>query len=999
MQPLIRVLAPCLLAFAPPAQVPALVADVNATPLNRSSAPEELVVAGTQLFLTASTPATGAELYVSSGAPGSTRLVRDLIPGPQGSTPRVLTAAGNQLFFVATDTAVGVELWTSDGTATGTALVKDINPGSASSVPWPMVAFGNAVLFGATTPQFGTELWISDGTASGTRLLKDLIPGPASGFPNEMLAIGNTVYFTMGRRDELWRTDGTTAGTSLVATIPSFGLGHLAEFAGQLYFSSNPGTAGELWTSDGTAAGTVRIATLAPNHQVTSHLATSNNLWLATSSRFEARLYASDGTTAGTRQIAFGSPQPFARALLHGAIGTRVLFSLGNATLQTSDGTPGGTYSLPATITGTAITLGTTATFAGGDSAGVEPWRTDGTIAGTWQIVDLSAGVSSSLPRHLTLAPSGTAVLFAANDRVHGEELWSTAGTAASTVLADDIDPPVAGETVGAEASGFVDAVGTAFFAADDGITGLEPWRTDTTAPGTALVAEIWPAPDSFPPVELTPAGTRVFFVDNDGAASFNYGLYVTDGTPTGTLRLREELSPQFPSAGGPALTAVGERVFLRGSDGINGTELWVSDGTEAGTRMVRDINPGLFSPAPVPQELTAAGQRLFFVHDDEVSGAELWVSDGTEPGTTLVADLTPGAFGSGPSDLVAFGDGVLFASQGEGRGVELWRSDGTAGGTKLVADVRPGSAGSAPRDLTVVGDRVFFSADNGSVGRELWVTGPGATGAQLVANLTAGASGSQLADLTGVGDQLFFTHGDSTGGTGRELWVSDGTELGTRLVRDIRPGTPSSAPADLAAIGTRWLWFSADDGVTGRELWRSDGTAVGTVQVADLNPGAADAAIADLILTRGRLLLAADDGKTGVEPFALFPGATAQAIGNGCGPPTRTPRLSATDPVLGGASLLQGHNIQPGAATYLALGFPRPPLRLPSGCLFHLEPASLAVLAYIVPTGAQWTAPLPIPNLPALRAITLAAQAIAGPTGGPGGLDVTNAVYLTFGD
>jgi ELWxxDGT repeat protein len=63
--------------------------------------------------------------------------------------------------------------------------------------------------------------------------------------------------------------------------------------------------------------------------------------------------------------------------------------------------------------------------------------------------------------------------------------------------------------------------------------------------------------------------------------------------------------------------------------------------------------------------------------------GRELWKSDGTTAGTQLVKDIEPGRYGSDPRTLTAVGD-VLFFSRGD----ELWKSDGSEAGTILVKDI-----------------------------------------------------------------------------------------------------------------------------------------------------------------------------------------------------------------------------------------------------------------------------------------------------------------------
>jgi ELWxxDGT repeat protein len=150
---------------------------------------------------------------------------------------------------------------------------------------------------------------------------------------------------------------------------------------------------------------------------------------------------------------------------------------------------------------------------------------------------------------------------------------------------------------------------------------------------------------------------------------------------------------------------------------------LWVSDGTDAGTHLVKDINPGPGDSNP--SGLRAFGGRLYFAATAPDTGTELWVSDGTDAGTHLVQDITPGPGGSFPTSLTVVGDRLFFAAVGPGTGGELWVTDGTAEGTRLVQDINPGPGYSSPDNLTALGDRLFFAAFSPQTGRELWVWAP----------------------------------------------------------------------------------------------------------------------------------------------------------------------------------------------------------------------------------------------------------------------------------
>ena len=77
---------------------------------------------------------------------------------------------------------------------------------------------------------------------------------------------------------------------------------------------------------------------------------------------------------------------------------------------------------------------------------------------------------------------------------------------------------------------------------------------------------------------------------------------------------------------------------YFQDNDGIHGSELWRSDGTAAGTRLVKDIRPGSLNGAP--DVLTPVGETLFFIAEDGTHGLELWKSDGTASGTKQIRDI-----------------------------------------------------------------------------------------------------------------------------------------------------------------------------------------------------------------------------------------------------------------------------------------------------------------------------------------------------------------------
>src|SRR5262249_23536871 len=139
---------------------------------------------------------------------------------------------------------------------------------------------------------------------------------------------------------------------------------------------------------------------------------------------------------------------------------------------------------------------------------------------------------------------------------------------------------------------------------------------------------------------------------------------------------------------------------------------LWKSDGTAAGTVLVKGIDAA---------NLTNVGGRLYFAGSDAAGGSELWTSNGTSVGTVPVKDVNLGAGSSSPAQLTNV-NGLLYFSADDGtNGRELWQSDGTPAGTLLVRDIYPGATGSNPAYLVSSNSKLYFAATDPQHGRELW--------------------------------------------------------------------------------------------------------------------------------------------------------------------------------------------------------------------------------------------------------------------------------------
>jgi len=169
----------------------------------------------------------------------------------------------------------------------------------------------------------------------------------------------------------------------------------------------------------------------------------------------------------------------------------------------------------------------------------------------------------------------------------------------------------------------------------------------------------------------------------------------------------------------------MGDGIDLIADDGVHGLELWHSDGSEAGTVMIADINPdgGAFGTETFFFSFGALGEMLYFAATDGSSGVELWRSDGTDTGTMRIADIAPGAESSFPAFFTADGDRILFqACEPEG-GCEPWEARADGGVDRLV-DLSSGPTSSNPTGFTPIDGSVLFAGASGETGVELVVVG-----------------------------------------------------------------------------------------------------------------------------------------------------------------------------------------------------------------------------------------------------------------------------------
>ena len=289
---------------------------------------------------------------------------------------------------------------------------------------------------------------------------------------------------------------------------------------------------------------------------------------------------------------------------------------------------------------------------------------------------------------------------------------------------------------------------------------------------------------------------------------------------------------------GGPwALTRLdGGFLFADREAGDGRTELWWSDGTEAGTRRLRAFTSGSF----LCMAKVDAG-ALFLLRDSPggSSAEELWVSDGSVAGTRRLThhrtSRVPRGRGVGVCDEIkTLGDRAYWYSDERGGDVELWTTDGTTGGTRQLSSLaEPNPFADYPVDMVEkLGQRtVLWSARPEltlwSVSEGKPATTPLLTGGELLTDRVGNPP--QMAQVAG---RAFFTR---LFGGDIHLWSTDGTVDGTRIEQRLCGAGDCAVPVGLVKVIGEWLYYVAVDRSGRVQLWRTDGSPLGAEQLTKL--------------------------------------------------------------------------------------------------------------------------------------------------------------------
>lgn len=356
-----------------------------------------------------------------------------------------------------------------------------------------------------------------------------------------------------------------------------------------------------------------------------------------------------------------------------------------------------------------------------------------------------------------------------------------------------------------------------------------ELWITDGTAEGTMLLKGVTNGKpsgiDEYLLSNTLVFKDKLYFLANDSIHGKE--LWCSNGTPEGT-RLVKDVNPGINGSGIKFGKALNNKFFFLAYNELYGYEWWVSNGTSAGTFLI--LNDSLENENVRVNFISYifCNDKLFYSRQhtyNESTKIEIWVTDGTSEGTINLTKSLPATTQNGQSDeFIVINDKVYFEYSDEEFGAELWSSDGTISGTKRVLDIEPGPGSSYPKQFINFNNKLVFQTN------ELMYITDGTTEGTI--SLSIKSFHKEYAILN---DKLIFKGDYESSTFGEELWSTDGTPEGTHLIKDINPGNAPSHISSMTVFQNK-LVFKAFDKFNGSEIWISDGTDDGTNTLTNSN-------------------------------------------------------------------------------------------------------------------------------------------------------------------
>lgn len=274
---------------------------------------------------------------------------------------------------------------------------------------------------------------------------------------------------------------------------------------------------------------------------------------------------------------------------------------------------------------------------------------------------------------------------------------------------------------IGLRSIGILDSQLIMIARADDG-TNL--FKSDGTTAGTSKYLLLNDGNEFSDEEYFTQVGDLLLFFYYTPSDS-KYRLYATDGTAAGTEAIIALKKPSFTNLYEKRrIISWQNKLYFSGTpegQGNNREELYVSDGTVAGTFLI-DTDDSPDDPGR-PQYFTPYNGKLYFAGDwNSWWNLKIYKTDGTQVGTSPV--VFDAIQSGGYQGVDVFRDSLCFDVYGSNTGHEIAFSKGTENSTRIL-DFIPGDGSVSANSLMATDRYLFFIGKTADTGRELWVYDP----------------------------------------------------------------------------------------------------------------------------------------------------------------------------------------------------------------------------------------------------------------------------------
>ena len=835
---------------------------------------------GDTLYFAGNDGSTGRELWAHDTSNHSTWQVADIYSGSSSNPGTyMMLNVGDTLYFDAADGTYRHELWAHNTSNHSTWRVADIYSGAGNSLPGQYMngyVVGDTVYFSAEDGSGGTELWAHDTSNHSTWQITDILSGTGDSKPGEHLTIivGDTLYFDASDGNynhALWAHDTSNRSTWRVSDIavsghsypetPRRGAGELL-VGDTLYFSATDGiTDHEWWAHDTSNHSTWRVA------DINSGAGTSNP------GNYLEGLLIGDTMYFSAIDVSIGRELRAHRPLsidYNTNTGGNVTTWAINASLPSgvSFGTNNGTIYGTPTELWTQTSYMVWANNSGGSSvaylnitvveelANIAYNPTSVTVVRGYNMANISANNTGGAVVSWAISPTLPSGLSLDNGTIHGRPLSNMSATT-YTVYANN-----SGGSATATLTLIINEPTPNVDYSPDNYTmtnGTSYTITPTLLGQTGNISSIMGAGTASASGACTYGNLLIFRTDDWRMWAFNTSLTASTSNPY-------VLATNVSFSSCTHRLVHNGTMYFQASTNSTGIELWKTDGTAAGTSMVKDIVSGTSSSSP----------SSFFVFNDEVhfssrftsSGVEIWKTNGTSSGTVKATNSACSHYNCDFHSVIEY-NGSFYGGghwNNNGREVLMYNSSGLS----LLVDLSPGQRFSIPRmtnpSAFLVHDGWLWFLTNGN-------PQSGNGNCLYRSNGTAAGTTQFVCDTSVYGlelfnDELYFSR--SANGKGYELWKTDGTTSGTVMLTDIVAGSGSAvgpASARLFTSSDDYLYFSVQTGTanTDHAIWRTDGTAAGTQLVKSSLVAYNDIVIGDVLYMRGQYFSTNIDSITGL--------------------------------------------------------------------------------------------------------------------------------------